>query len=250
MLLYAVVFAVLLDRSGADPDPGPPVAGPTTTTAEPTPTTTGEPAPTTAPPAATTTQPPPSTTQPPPATTTTTEPPIPALGEPIPLEEMTLGAFALGPLEFNDTETNALGRLVATFGQPDELRDIGEADGLCPTEIGRAARFGWLTAYFRGGLEEALVGYRLEAPPEPLPDHPTAELVTISGAAIGDSENTWRAIYSSFINRTIEIDGRTYLLLLRSSDERTLLWAPLSESEPPTIEGIYSPIPCDGGPFG
>jgi hypothetical protein len=140
--------------------------------------------------------------------------------------------------------------MVATFGQPDELRPIGEAEGLCPTEEGRAARFGWLTLLLADESgSEALVGYRLEEPDSGAAGHPTEGLQTISGAAIGNSVADWNDIYSTSIVTTDEIDGVSHLLLLRSSDRKTLLWGPLSEDDPPTTRGIYSPRPCDGGPL-
>ena len=165
---------------------------------------------------------PPTTT-----TTTTTEPPVQALGDPIALEDLTLGAFSLGPLDFGDADISALGRLVATFGQPDDVSPIGEAEGLCPTESGRSARFGWLTVLLRDEAgTEVLVAYRLEEPADAVPGHPTADLRTISSAAIGATAAEWNAIYGTSIVRTGEVDGTPVLLLLRSSDERTLLWGP------------------------
>ena len=249
--VYAIVFAVLLDRTGRDPEPSSPAAVLSTVVSDPTiqsqaTTQTGPPETTVAP---TTTQPPTTTT--PTTTPTTTEPPIQALGDPIALEDLTLGAFSLGPLDFGDADISALGRLVATFGQPDDVSPIGEAEGLCPTESGRSARFGWLTVFVRDEAgTEVLVAYRLEEPADAVPGHPTADLRTISGAAIGTTAAEWNAIYGTSIVRTGEVDGSPVLLLLRSSDERTLLWGPLSQDEPTVMLGIYSPRPCDGGPFG
>jgi hypothetical protein len=247
--VYAIVFFILLDRTGRE---DPPVAAPTTTQTEPEPTTAPQPSTTVTEP--TTTAAPTTTTTAAPTTTTTTEPPlpeIPVLGDPIPLDELTLGAFALGPLEFGDADTSALGRLAATFGQPNDIVEIGEAEGLCPTETGRAVRFGWLTAIVREEAgTEVLVAYRLEAPTDAGDDHPTASLKTISGAAIGDTLPRWESIYRSFTVRTIDIDGEPHLLLLRTADERTLLWGPLTDDNPALVAGIYSPSPCDGGPFG
>lgn len=249
--MYAIVFAVLLDRTGRDDPPAPPIASATTAVLDPSPTMISEPV-TTAVTLAPSITSVPATTLP--ATTTTpptTEPPIPSLGDPIPLDELTLGAFSLGPLDFGSTDTNALGRLVATFGQLDSVEAIGEANGLCPTESGRAARFGWLTVLVRDEAgTEVLVAYRLGQPDSADEGHPTATLQTISGAAIGDTAARWNDIYGTSIVRTVEIDGGPVLLLLRSSDERTLLWGPLSTDAPAAMQGINSPRPCDGGPFG
>ena len=251
--VYAIVFVVLIlqpDEPGEEEPVGAPptatagtapettpIAEPTTTVAQ-TPTTTAAPT--------TTTTRTTSTTTP-----TTTLPTIAAAGEPIALEDLTLGAFSLGPLAFGDEDTDALGRLVSTFGQPDDVSAIGEADGLCPTESGRAARFGWLTVYVRDEPgTEVLVGYRVEESQTAAAGHPTAELKTISGAAIGDTFDEWNSIYRTSVVTRDVVDGVEVLLLLRSSDERTLLWAPLTADDPPAIAGVYSPRPCDGGPFG
>ena len=243
--VYGIVFLVLIERAGPT-DPDPPVVAPTTVNQTGAPTTTATDAPTTTAASPTTTAVPPTTEPPVP-----TIPPIPAIGEPIDVADLSLGAFTLGPLEFGDGGTDAFGRLVATFGQPDEVWDIGEADGLCPTESGRAARFSWLTVLARNEAgTEVLVGYRFEAPANADDDHPTAGLKTISGAAIGDSLPEWNSIYSTSIVTTDEVDGVQVLLLLRSSDERTLLWGPLTDSDPPLVAGIYSPRPCLGGPLG
>lgn len=249
--IYAIVFVVLIERSGPDDEPD---AGVTTTTAvsEPTSTTSGPDQSTTTTAATTTTstEPPSSTTTTEPPPSTTTLPPIEPDGRPIAIEDLTLGAFALGPLTIGDDEVDALGRLVATLGQPDSIRDIGEADGLCPTETGREARFGWLTVLVRTeGDTEVLAAYRVEEPGDGASDDPTAGLETISGAKIGDTVDQWNSIYRTSEIRIDEVDGRPVLLLLRSSDQRTLLWGPVDDGDPQRVIGIYSPRPCDGGPF-
>ena len=243
---YGITFAVFINRSDSNSEQTDMSSAMTATTTELTEISTTS-APTEV---ATTETTQPETTQP--ETTTSTQPPIPEVGDAIPLEDLTLGAFALGPLTFGDQNVDALGRLVATFGQPDDLRNIGESDGLCPTDTGRTARFGWLTVYLRNELEiEVLVGYRVESPTNgSAGEHPTSELRTISGAAIGDTVPDWNDTYKTSIVVTALLDGTPHLLLLRSSDERTLLWGPLDiAGDPSRLIGIYSPRPCDGGPF-
>jgi hypothetical protein len=242
--IYAIVFALLIQRSGPDDEP---TASPPSTAAATNPDATSVlSSSTTAIAVSTTTT---TTTTATTTTTTTTIPPIPAVGEPIALEDLTLGAFTLGPLAFGDRETDAVGRLVSTFGQPDDVYVIGEADGLCPTESGRAARFGWLTALLRQeGEVEVLVGYLVEEPQEGAAGHPASELKTISGGAIGDTVADWTRIYRTSTVTEDVIDGVPVLMLLRSNDKRTLLWGPLTDDEPATILGVFSPRPCDGGP--
>ncbi len=231
MAVYGVVFGIALsDTSSSPTTTGNTIGLASTTTETVAPTTTASTAATT--------------------TTTTLFSPIPAVGDPIPLDELTLGAFSLGPLEFGDTEDEALGRLVASLGQPDELRDIGEAEGLCPTDSGSEASWGWLTAIFREqGDTDVLLAYRFVADPEQ-PDHETNELATISGATIGDTIGEIRAIYDPLPITTKELDGEPGYILTRLSDERTLLWGyAAGDTDDDLITTIFAPRPCDGGPF-
>jgi len=232
MAVYGVVFGIALSDAGSSPSTTGNTIGLASTTTETVPPTTG------------------STT--PPSTTTTTSDfaPIPPVGDPIPLDELTLGAFALGPLEFGVTDDEPLGRLVASLGQPDNLLDIGEADGLCPTESGTAARWGWLTAIFRDENDtDVLLAYRFEVDPAQ-PDHETSALETISGATIGDSIGDWKSIYDPLPITTKELDGEPGYILTRLSDERTLLWGyAAGDADTDLITTVFSPRPCDGGPF-
>ncbi len=211
----------------------------TTTTSEATSTTAQD---------TTTTAAPTTTTTPP---TTTTLPVFEAVGDPIPLEEMTLSAVALGPLEFGATD--AFGRLVATFDQPTAMATLEGTLGLCEDVSGFAASFGPLDAIFTGSVDDAVfVGYRLD---EGQDDHPAADLATLSGAHVGDTVADLEAIYPSFgiayedVPDDEDIPVLSFILI-RESDGETLLWGPVTSSEPDGIvAGIYSPQACDGGPF-
>jgi hypothetical protein len=235
--LYVLFFGVWISGEG-EVDPTAAVSVPPTAV---TPTTPPATTATTAAPTTTTTTS--STTT---STTTTTLPTIPAVGDPVPLEELTLGAFALGPFDFGDSSNRALGRLVRTFGQPDAIFEAGEEFGVCPNDEGRVVRFGWLNAIF---ANDVLVAYRL-AEPEDGSLHPTARLTTVSGARIGDSLDTLRDIYIDSNINTAEFDSGDGFILVRSGDARTLLWGPLtSTADTGRVLGIYSPLPCQGGPF-
>jgi hypothetical protein len=182
-------------------------------------------------------------------TTTTTIPPIDPIGEAIPLSELDLGAFALGPLDLGAGSTDALGRLVATFGQPDGHSTAGEADGLCPGSTGSTYRWGGLTVILLDeGDAQALVGYRLT----PAPDgetHDTDDLTTLSGLRLGQTVGDIRSIYANSSVSIIDREGTPHFVLLRSSDQRTLLWGPVESSDDTgTVIGISSPLWCDQGP--
>lgn len=180
-------------------------------------------------------------------TTTTTLPPIEAAGSPVAIQDLTLGAFALGPFSLN-SDTAYLGRLVASLGQPDSGSVAGTDSGLCAGEEGVAYTWDGFTAIFRtDGDSEALVGYRLDATGS---DHPTQSITSRSGLEVGHTVATLDAIYLQSGLAFTEIDGTLHFVLLRSSDNATLLWGPVSNSEPDGfVEGIYSPRACDGGPF-
>jgi hypothetical protein len=236
--VYAIVFGLVIKDGGNGE-----AAGTTTTLAS---GTTG--APSTSNPSTTTT--PQTTTSAAPTTTTssttTTVPPIDAIGSPIPLQDLTLGAFALGPLRFGEGDSS-LGRLVASLGQPDTLQPAGTAVGLCEGDPGFTATWGGFTAIFSGTEENGiLVGYRLD---DTAPDAPTHGMKTISGLALGDTLARLDSIYVESGSTVETIDGSPYFLLLRSSDNATLLWGPVSAPGPDGIvEGIYSRRSCDLGP--
>lgn len=183
-------------------------------------------------------------------TTTTTEAPAPAIdaiGDPIPLSEIGLGAFALGPFDFEVAAAEPLGRLAATFGQPDAVAAADAAWGLCEDDTGRVIQWGPLsviTVVVDG--QELLGGYRLIGSDD-TSDHPAASLTTLSGIALGDTVTRLREVYAnSTIDYPMTVEGATVYRLLRSSDDAVLLWGPVTGDE--TIAGIYSPRACDGGP--
>ena len=182
-------------------------------------------------------------------TTTTTLPPI-AEGAPIPVDDLTLGAFALGPLQFGSNGTTALERLAGTFGQPTQIAELAGGDlGICESDTGRAVRFGWVTAIVIGDEgDETFVGYRYDEGPD---GHPSAGLRTLSGATIGNTVAEVDAIYVGPLVAIGEVDGSPHVFVLRSSDRRTLLWGPLDGSDTDAaVLGIHAPYWCDDGPPG
>jgi hypothetical protein len=244
-LIYGVVFWFMWDGTQPDQTATGTTLAPTTTLATPTsteaPASTVTPAPTAAPTTTSTT----TTT----TTTTTTLPPIAGVPPAIDVADLTLGAFALGPLRFRAVDGDAAGRLVATFGQPDERFPVGENWGLCPTDTGRVLRWGHLRIILRDDPEgEALVGYRLTDEPAAADSTETLLLRSLSGLALGDGRDRLELLYANVVIDTLD-DGTPVYLVLRSSDGRTLLWGTLSTDADPVVTSINSPRPCDGGPF-
>jgi hypothetical protein len=179
-------------------------------------------------------------------TTTTTLPPIEPEGTAVPVADLDMGAFGLGPFGFN-AATSYLGRLVASLGQPDSSAPAGTEMGLCDGEEGVTYTWDGFTAIFRiEGDLEVFVGYRLLQTGS---DHPTQQLSSRSGLVVGDTVEQLDAIYLQSGLAFEDIDGKQHFLLLRSSDAATLLWGPVTDSSGSGIvEGIYSPRACDGGP--
>lgn len=179
-------------------------------------------------------------------TTTTTLPPIEPEGAAVPIADLDMGAFGLGPFGFRSA-TSYLGRLVASLGQPDSTATAGTEMGLCEGDDGVIYTWDGFTAIFRlEGDTEILVGYRLTQTGS---DHPTQEMSSRSGLLVGYTVEQLDNIYLQSGLAFQEIDGQQHFLLLRSSDDATLLWGPVTDiSGSGIVEGIYSPRACDGGP--
>ncbi len=246
--IYAATFWILWEGTGtgnADTLGDGIVTATVPITATTPPTSAATTAPTTTP--STTT----STTTTTTTSTTTTLPPLPVVEPPYETSELTLGAFALGPIRFGSVDDGALGRLVATFGQPDSRFPVGENWGLCPNDVGRGFEFGLLSIILREDPDgEAIVGYRLRWRDDGAgTEDATQTLQSISGLRLGDPLSRAQALYSR-VATTPSDDGTQLYVVQRSSDLRTLLWGELSSDADPVILSINSPRPCDGGPFG
>ena len=169
------------------------------------------------------------------------------MGSAVPVADLTLGAFGIGPFGFN-AQTSYLGRLVASLGQPDSRTEAGTELGLCEDDEGYAYTWDGFTAFFRldDGVE-SLTGFRLVATGS---DHPSQQMTSRSGLELGHTVATLDAIYLQSGLAFEEIDGSQHFLLLRSSDDATLLWGPVTDiSGEGIVEGMYSPSACDGGPI-
>jgi len=208
------------------------------------PTTTLPPVPTTA--VATTVAPAPVTTVAP-TTTSTTTTTIPetssfeALGKAIPASSLTLTANGIGPIAFEDSASEAIGRLVASLGRPEEIGVAGEEMGLCPGNDGRFVRWAGLTVLVNGTFADGTFsGYRYGAEAVP---RMHLDLATPSGLRIGDPVSTLNQIYSSYQIDYVSSDGASLFRL--SDDDGLLLWGPVSSIEDSgRVEGIYAPDAC------
>lgn len=252
-LLVAVVLvygSILFVDSGST-DPGTTLVA-TTTTAPTIVVPATSIVPTTAPP---TTAAPTTTTST--TTTTTTLPPIAIVEPAYDPDDLTLGAFALGPISFGNSDPDVIGRLAATFGQPDSILPADEKWGLCQDDTGRVLEFGYLSVILRdieGG--EELVGYRQRLKDrQPDPADLSGDLRTISGLGLASRLSDARQLYSRVVTAELAAQqdetlapGSPIFIVQRSSDGRTLIWGELSDDDDAVVRSINSPNVCDRGP--
>lgn len=213
-----------------------PVAQQTTTptTAVETPTT-AVPVPTTAAPAPTTTTSPTTTTTIPDASS------LPSVGDAIAGSALKLRAGGIGPIEFGAPADEAIGKLVASLGQPDETGVANEELGLCPGEEGRFARWAGFTAVVSGLFDGgSFIGYRFDE--QAVPTY-HLDLATPSGIRLGDTVKHLNDTYAAYQIDYVTTDGTTVFRL--SDPDGLLLWGPVSSAEDSgRVEGIYSPDSC------
>jgi hypothetical protein len=201
------------------------------------------PVPTTA--AQTTTTQAPTTTSAPSTTTTSTTIPglasIESVGNAIPMSSLTLKAGGIGPLVIGDAAPDAIGRLVASLGRPEEVGVAGAELGLCPGEDGRFVRWAGLTIVVTGTLADGVfAGYRFEEQAVPTMH---LDLATPSGLRVGDPLSGLNEVYAAYQIDYVS-DGGTDLFRL-SDVEGLLLWGPVSSIEDSgRVEGIHSPDAC------
>jgi hypothetical protein len=162
-------------------------------------------------------------------------------GDPVALSRLTLKSDGIGPIEIGTPATEAIGRLVASLGTPDEIVAGGTEHGLCAGEDGLSLRWAALSAIVSGTLAEGtFVGYRYEEPAVPT-GH--IDIATPSGIHIGDDIATLNEVYASYAI-LYETFGEESTFRLFEGDE-LLLWGPISSSEDSgRVEGIYSPPWC------
>jgi hypothetical protein len=201
------------------------------------------PVPTTAAPT-TTTQAPTTTAAPSTTTTSTTIPGLASIepvGNAIPMSSLTLKAGGIGPLVIGDAAPDAIGRLVASLGRPEEVGVAGPELGLCAGDEGRYVRWAGLTVVVTGTLADGVfAGYRFEEQAVPTMH---LDLTTPSGLRVGDPLSALNEVYAAYQIDYVS-DGGTELFRL-ADEEGLLLWGPVSSIEDSgRVEGIHSPNAC------
>jgi hypothetical protein len=197
----------------------------------------------------------PGTTEPP-TTTLASVPgdfdPYEAEGDPIDLADLTLAVDGVGPIDFGRPARQAVGRLVASLGEPEA--DTGPvvstgAYGTCPGEMERIVRWGVFAAIVvvDPNGDETFAGYRLDLNyVENLDEVPTVEMNTLSGLRLGESVFNLEQVYSAFDLSYEVVEGFGMTFQLRSANtSNLLLWGPVtSDQSEGTVLGIYAPDAC------
>ncbi len=186
-------------------------------------------------------------------TTTTTAAPIEfdpyiAVGNPIPLSDLVLQTTGIGPINLGADAVDAVGQLVATFGEPSS--DTGPitstgAFGACEDLPVRIVKFGALAAIIVIDADGAgfFGGYRLDLTYDGAASSGAAELETLSGLKLGYSVTQLRDIYSGFDIELVTDPDLGRIFELRGSSGNLLLWGPVLDSGnegTDQIMGIYS----------
>ncbi len=177
--------------------------------------------------------------------------PYDPVGDPLTISEMTMAADGIGPITLGLPADQAVGRLVASFGAPEEDTgpQVSVGDwGVCEGDTERIVRWGPLAAIVVVDDDgtETFAGYRLDLAFGGL-SHPAVDLATLSGLQAGNAfRQLSEQIYPDFDVRQIDATGlsnATSAWELRSSETgNLLLWGPLADDD--VVRGIYSNNAC------
>ena len=174
---------------------------------------------------------------------------ITPVGDPIPVNELTMSSSDIGTLDFGDDGDQVLGQLAATFGPPtqDTGYIIGDGTfGECPGDSIRVVQWGPLNVVMQGdATTNQFVSYRIDISYGNLTS-PTRDIATLSGLRVGDQVSQLEEIYSGFVIDYI-VDGDVGLVfkLFSQRGGELLLWGPVDSQDPEgLVTGIYSPDSC------
>lgn len=175
-----------------------------------------------------------------------------ALGQELSLEDLMLQTGGLGVLALGSDAADAVGRLVATFGDPTSdtgpIVATGEY-GACEGGMVRIVKFGALAAVviIDNDGTETFAGYRLDLSYDEAATSEAVDLETLSGLKLGYSVSQLRDIYSAFDVEIVSDPEYGRVFELRGGSGNLLLWGPVTDSGDEgtdTIMGIYSADPA------
>lgn len=178
--------------------------------------------------------------------------PYTAVGQPMSLDDLKLQTGGLGSIALGSNAADAVGRLVATFGQPTSdtgpIVSTGEY-GACQGGMVRIVKFGALAAVViidQDGTE-TFAGYRLDLTYDGAATSQAVELETLSGMKVGANVGQLRQIYSGFDVEVVTDPDYGRVFELRGGSGNLLLWGPVSDTGSEgtdLVMGIYSADPA------
>ena len=176
--------------------------------------------------------------------------PYQAVGDLIPLEDLTMKVDSIGPISFGTPAAESIGRLISSLGDPAE--DTGPvvstgAFGACAGKLVRIVRWGPFVAVVVVDADgtETLAGYRLDFSYGDI-NHEATDLQTLSGLKAGQSVVALEDIYENFqISYEVIPELGTTFQLRSSNSGNLLLWGPVTSGDSNGIVlGIYAPDAC------
>ena len=189
------------------------------------------------------------------STTSTTEaantlPEFEAVGEPIPVEDLTLAVDAIGPVQMGSAARRSIGRLVASLGPPDADSGAVVSDGssgACEGDTERLVRWGPLIAVviIDDDGSQTFAGYRLDIDNGGFTSVAN-QLETLSGVSLGHSVAHLKRTYEDFdLDFSDDPDLGTIFELKSTNSGNLLLWGRVSSADDSGfVQGIYSPQAC------
>jgi len=183
--------------------------------------------------------------------------PYAASGDPIPIDDLTLQVDGIGEIKLGSPAADAIGRLIASLGEPDS--DSGNTVssgtyGACTGDVVRIITWGPLAAVVLVDDDgtETFGGYRVDwdipaTVGGTLADSPASDLKTLSGLQVGNSVRELENVYNGFNIDYVNDPQLGWTFELRGANSDTLLlWGPVTEEgEAGIVKGIYSPDACD-----
>ncbi len=186
-------------------------------------------------------------------TTTSTAAPVQfdpyaAVGQPLALSDLTLQTSGLGVISLGTDAAEAIGKLVATLGEPTSdtgpITSTGEY-GACEGGTVRIVKFGALAAVviIDPDGKETFSGYRLDFTYDDAATSVAVDLETLSGLKLGNNVTDLRNIYAAFDVEVVTDADHGTVFELRGSSGNLLLWGPVVDSGDEgtdIIMGIYA----------
>ncbi len=170
-----------------------------------------------------------------------------SVGTPIPIEDLPLRVDGIGDIKFGQPAADAIGRLIASLGDPDSdtgpRLSVGEW-GVCLGDTERVVIWGPFAAIVVVDPDgtETFAGYRFDFALGGFSSE-AANLTTLSGLSAGTSYRQLQLTYEDFdVRRTDDPELGPVWRLFSANTGALLLWGPIEGDD--IVSGIYAPDAC------